>query len=143
MSEANSLPTPSPQTILFVEDEVIIRIHMADYLRHCGYRVVEASNAGEAMAVIETGIPIDLVFSDIQMPGTMDGFALAQWLQTSRPQIQVILTSGIVRLAERASELCEDGPFLRKPYREPQLLELIRTALAKTSRPVKGTSTAA
>ena len=86
-----------PQTILIVEDEVLIRMDVADYLRTCGYRVVEAGDAAEAIAVIESGHRIDLMFSDVQMPGAMDGFALARWVRTHHPQIRVILTSGATR----------------------------------------------
>jgi CheY-like chemotaxis protein len=68
-------PGPS-QTILVVEDEVLIRLVIAEYLRECGYKVYEAAHADEALAVLQSpDVPIDIVFSDVVMPGRMDGSA--------------------------------------------------------------------
>ena len=133
MSEQTSSSAPS-QTILFVEDEAIVRLAMADYLRDCGYKVLEVNDADEAVAVLKSDAHIDLVFTDVQMPGTMNGFELARWIRTNRPGMPVILTSGIDRLADRAADLCDEGPFLRKPYDRQQLLSRIRRALEKARR---------
>lgn len=122
-------------SILVVDDEVLIRLDLADYLRECGYRVHEAASAAEAIAVLQGGHSIDLVFSDVQMPGEMDGFGLAQWVRTHCPGVQVILTSGIVRAVEEAQDLCEHGPIERKPYHHSQLLVRIKTALAQARAP--------
>jgi DNA-binding response OmpR family regulator len=119
------------ETILIVEDEVLIRFDVADYLRTCGYRVLEAGNASEAMAILQSGHRIDLVFSDVQLPGSMDGFALARWVRSHRPDIKVILTSGASRSAQVAGELCADGPMEKKPYDSQHLLERIRATLAR------------
>ncbi len=108
------------QTVLVVEDEVFVRMVISDYLRSCGYKVIEAANADEALVVLQhTEITVDVVFSDIEMPGPMGGFELAKWLHTYRPGVEVILTGNIPRAAEAASELCESSP-LPKPY-EPQI----------------------
>ncbi|MFC5085869.1 response regulator [Microvirga arabica] len=89
--------TPAP-TILVVEDEVLVRLVIADYLRECGYKVYEAVNAGEALEVLQSSrVPIDVVFSDVQMPGEIDGFGLARWVRANKPGVQVILTSGVER----------------------------------------------
>ena len=61
-------------TILVVEDEILIRMDLADYLRECGYHVIEASNADEAMAVLQSGREVGVALADVQMPGSMDGF---------------------------------------------------------------------
>lgn len=110
----------TPDTLLVVEDEVLIRMIVSDYLRRCGYRVIEAANADEAMVLLQhSEIEVDVVLSDIEMPGSMDGFALSQWLRKNRPDIDIILTGTLSRAADAASELCESGP-LPKPY-EPQM----------------------
>jgi response regulator RpfG family c-di-GMP phosphodiesterase len=71
------------QTVLVVEDEVFIRLVISEYLRDCGYRVIEAANADEALIVLEhLEIAVDVVFSDIEMPGSIGGFDLANWLRT-------------------------------------------------------------
>src|SRR5262249_60223603 len=75
---------PGAHCILFVEDEVLIRMAVADYLRDCGYRVIEAGNADEAIKVLCSNESVDVVCSDVQMPGSMDGFGLAQWIRRER-----------------------------------------------------------
>jgi len=135
VSTISTNPTPKPgtpvETVLVVEDEILIRHVIADYLRECGYRVFEAVNADEAVAMIETPeISIDIVFSDVQMPGSMDGFALARWIRANKKGIQVILTSGVERSADIAATLCEAGPLLEKPYEPQGVIERIRQLTA-------------
>jgi CheY-like chemotaxis protein len=72
-------------TVLVVEDEVLIRMATAEYLRGCGYRVVEVGSGDEAVAVLETDIRVDVVFTDVTMPGALNGFGLAQWVRRERP----------------------------------------------------------
>lgn len=67
--------------VLLVEDEVLIRMVVADYLRECGYRVLEAGNADDAFKILTTNEPIDVVCTDVQMPGTLDGFGLSRWIR--------------------------------------------------------------
>jgi CheY-like chemotaxis protein len=91
MSPASAAPEigsgdESIQTILVVEDEVLIRLPLAEYLRECGYRVFEASNVAEAKAVLDADTPVDLVFSDVNMPGNENGFALAVWIRQRHPE---------------------------------------------------------
>jgi len=120
-----------PQTILVAEDEVLIRYAICDYLRDCGYHVIEAGSGTEAISVLESNeIAVDLVFSDVQMPGSVDGFGLARWIREYRPAIRIILTSGVVKTAQLASELCEIGPIESKPYRFQSLVDRIRRLLA-------------
>jgi CheY-like chemotaxis protein len=78
--------TKAQETILLVEDEVLVRMPIAQYLRDCGYKVVEAVNADEAIAVLmHPETVVDIVFSDIEMPGSVDGFGLAKWIREHRP----------------------------------------------------------
>lgn len=103
-------------TILVVEDEFLIRAMLSDYLQGCGFKVLEGSTADEALAIIEKlAVPIDVVLTDIRMPGSMDGFGLARWIRTYRPGMQVILTSGEAKKADAAKELCENAAFFEKP----------------------------
>jgi CheY-like chemotaxis protein len=109
-------------TILVVEDDVLIRMVISQYLRECGYRVVEASNADEAVIVLqEPELRIDVVLSDVEMPGSMDGFGLSQWIRQHRQGLDIILVGTPARAADAAADLCESGPMLAKPY-EPQLV---------------------
>jgi CheY-like chemotaxis protein len=112
--------------ILLVNDDVILRVSVAQYLRECGYRVIEAANANEALTVLRNPeIALHVVFSDLHMPGTMGGFELAQWVRTNRPQLDVILAGTTERVAKEAAEICDDGP-LSRPYHPQTLVERIK-----------------
>ena len=125
----------TPQTILVVEDEVLTRLVIAEYLRECGYKVHEAASADEAVAVLEAPeVSVDIVFSDVLMPGSMDGFGLAKWIRARRPEIAVILTSSVDRSADIAGMLCEAGPLLEKPYEPHGVVDRIKQLMAKALR---------
>ena len=118
-----------PSTVLVVEDEVLIRMNISQYLRECGYRVIEAVSADEALEVLQSGHEVNIVLTDVQMPGSTDGFGLAKWVRANRRGLQVILVGTPERAADTAAHLCEEGPNLSKPY-EPQILaDLIRRQL--------------
>ena len=123
------------ETVLVVEDEVLIRMPISQYLRDCGYRVLEASNADEAVIIMQKpDIQIDVVLCDIEMPGAMNGFGFAKWARIQRPGLAVILAGTAERAANAAAELCEDGPMFTKPY-EPQIvLDHIKRVLAARGR---------
>jgi DNA-binding NtrC family response regulator len=120
----------SQETILVVEDEVLIRMPIAQYLRDCGYKVIEAANADEAMADLShKGTVVDVVFTDIEMPGALDGFGLAKWTREHRPGVDVIMAGTVPRTVEQAKELCEAGP-IPKPYDAQAVHNYIRRLLA-------------
>jgi CheY-like chemotaxis protein len=133
-ASSESAATPPP-TVLVVADEVLVRMAVSDYLRECGYNVVEASDAHEAIEVMTSEAGVDIAFADITMPGSLDGFGLAQWIRRERPDIRVVLTSGVARSAKAAGELCEDGPMLAKPYEHADLERRIRALLASGGKP--------
>ncbi len=114
-----ALPAPTNSdalpTVLIVEDEALVRLAFAEYLRACGYMVFEANSIAEAKAVLDADTRVDLVFSDVQMPGAAEGFALASWIRQHPPDIKVILTSGLTGAAQKARDLCHDGPFVANP----------------------------
>ena len=118
-------------TILIVEDEFLARAMLADHLQECGFMVFEAGNADEAITTIETGIPIDLVLTDVRMPGSMNGFGLAKWIGTNKPKISVILASGEANQTDAANELCDHIPFFKKPYDLTAIVAEIRATLGQ------------
>jgi DNA-binding NtrC family response regulator len=127
-------PTQRTPTILVVDDEALIRAILSDYLQECGYKVLEGSNAEEAILIIEkSDVIIDLVFSDVRMPGSMDGFGLARWVRVNRPGLPIILTSGDGKKVSSARELCENEPFMAKPYDLKAVVAQIRASI-NTSR---------
>ena len=108
--------------ILLVEDDILVRLSTAELLRDEGYVVLEAVNAREALALLETGHPVDLVMTDVRMPGEMDGLKLSFAVKELRANLPVMLFS---------SHLPDDGPhsgdaFLQKPYQPEQLFNLVK-----------------
>ena len=130
-----ALTDTEPLVILVVEDEVLIRFVVADYLRECGFQVLEAGNTDEAEKLLRTAdLGIDLVFSDVHMPGTRDGFDLARWVQEHRPEIPIVLTSGLARTVELSEDLCALGPIEPKPYNARALSERIHRLLRERNK---------
>jgi CheY-like chemotaxis protein len=123
-----------PPVVLVVEDEVLIRLSITEYLQECGFKVLDASNASEAQSILEGGRSVDVLFTDVQMPGALDGFSLARWVKARFPDVRVILTSGVARMARDAADLCDHASFLPKPYDHRQLANEIQAALAQRDR---------
>jgi DNA-binding NtrC family response regulator len=117
-------------TILLVEDYIDTRWTTAEHLRGAGFQVREAANVAEAFAIIHSGAQIDLVFSDVNMPGAEDGYALARWCKAHRPALPVLLTSG---KPEDPAAYAKDrlSQFVQKPYDLDGVLELILRLLAE------------
>jgi CheY-like chemotaxis protein len=111
-------------TVLVVEPDILVRMVIADYLRDCGYKVVEGVNADEALAVLGAGTKIDVILTEVQLSGSLDGFGLARQIREDHPEIDVILTSGVARAADKAGDLCDDGP-LEKPYHPQDVVRRI------------------
>lgn len=105
---------PSHQTVLVVEDDGIVRLDAAETLRDAGFEVIEADDAEEALELIAARDDIALLFTDINMPGRMDGVELARRVHHLHPSIQLLLTSGEVR--PTAQQIPDDGAFIPKPY---------------------------
>jgi CheY-like chemotaxis protein len=126
------LPTPEDgkPTILIVEDEAMIRLALSDYLQDCGFTVLDVTNAAEAVAVLQTKtFAIDVVLTDVRMPGEMDGFGLARWIREHRPGLPVLITTGDKAKGEMASDLCGKNPIIEKPHDFKLVLTHIRAAI--------------
>jgi DNA-binding response OmpR family regulator len=121
---------PAPSTILLIEPDILVRITIADYLRSCGYKVFEGVTADDAVTVLGTEHKIDIVLTEVLLSGSMDGFALAQWLRQNHPAVDVVLTSGIAKAAEQAADLCDEGP-LEKPYHPQEVVRRINILLER------------
>jgi CheY-like chemotaxis protein len=111
-------------SILVVEDEPLVRAVAVMHLQECGFSIIEAQDADEAMLILRHDRSIAAVFSDVQMPGRMDGLALAHWLANTHPTVKVLLTSG---------RIVPDKPmvwrFLAKPYKLEDLEQELRNLL--------------
>jgi len=123
-------PSCAP-TILLVESDVLVRLAVAAYLRECGFKVVEASSASEAMEVLRSTTQIEVVFIDLDAPDDGEGFGVARWIRQNRPSLKVVLSSGATRTAREVGHLCTEGPIISKPYDHKILERHIRELLAK------------
>jgi len=114
---------PKTPIVLVAEDEALVRQLSVCELEDAGYRVIEAANAGQAIAILETGVAIDVLFTDVNMPGGMDGIHLVQLVHTRWPAVGLIVTSGRADIPE--TDLPEEGQFIRKPYRLSEMSEIV------------------
>jgi CheY-like chemotaxis protein len=110
--------------VLIVEDEFLLRIDAIDMIAAAGFEVVEAGNADEAIVILESRRDITVVFTDVQMPGSMDGLKLARAVKGRWPPIKIVATSGHLDVGE--TDLPEGGRFLRKPYSQVQVEGVLR-----------------
>jgi CheY-like chemotaxis protein len=110
--------------VLVVEDDYLLRLDAADMIKAADFEVIEAANADEAIAILESRNDIAVVFTDVQMPGSMDGLRLARAVRGRWPPIKIITTSG-QRIIEEL-DLPEGGRFLPKPYNPTQVSGVLR-----------------
>src|ERR1700683_545924 len=112
------------RTILIVEDEPLVRLCAVDTVVAAGFEVIEAASADEAIRILESRNDIRLVFTDIQMPGLMDGLKLAHAVRNRWPPIKIIVTSG--RELATEDDLPEGGRFFAKPYDPTEICKALR-----------------
>jgi two-component system, response regulator PdtaR len=110
--------------ILIVEDDFLIRMDAVDTIRSGGFDVVEAENADGAISILESRFDITIVFTDVQMPGSMDGLKLAAAIRGRWPPILIVATSGLVAI--RDDDLPAGSRFLPKPYSPRQIVGVLR-----------------
>jgi CheY-like chemotaxis protein len=115
-------PSSPSKTVLVVDSEIVVRMTLSEYLRRCGYRVIEAASGEEALTVFKDAeLSIDVTLTEVELQGEIDGFQLAAWIRNRRPGTLVILAGTATRAAKAAGDLCEEGPMMNKPY-DPQLV---------------------
>jgi two-component system, response regulator PdtaR len=115
---------PLKPVVLIVEDEFLLRMDSAQMIEKAGFEAVQAANADEAIAILRVRSDIRVVFTDIQMPGSMDGLKLARFVRDRWPPIKIVATSG--RVAVDDGDLPDGGVFLPKPYRSAQVVATLR-----------------
>jgi CheY-like chemotaxis protein len=122
------LVEPSGPVVLVVEDDYLLRTDAVDMIETAGFAVIEATNADEAISILESRDDIAVVFTDIQMPGSVDGLKLARAVRGRWPPIKIVTTSGH-RIVEE-TDLPEGGRFLPKPYSPHQISGVLRELTA-------------
>jgi len=119
---------PTKAVVLVVEDEPLVRMLVAGTVEEAGFDVLEAGNADEAVRILESRPDVRIVFTDIDMPGSMDGLKLAAAIRGRWPPIEIVLTSGHRYVA--AIELPERSVFIPKPYKGDRVVETLRQLAA-------------
>ncbi|WP_066805563.1 response regulator [Sphingomonas asaccharolytica] len=117
--------------VLVVEDEMLVRMHGVGILEDAGFKVLEAANADEALAILDKHDDVRLLFSDVDMPGTMDGLELVRLVHNRWPAIRLLLTSGHRHL--KNDSLPDNGEFVRKPWSESVLIQKVQSVLEPAS----------
>ncbi len=110
--------------VLIVEDEFLLRMNAVDMIEAAGFDAIEAANADQAIDILEARPDITVVFTDIQMPGSMDGLKLARAVRGRWPPIKIVATSGHVSVSQQ--DLPDGGRFLPKPYSPHQVTGVLR-----------------
>jgi two-component system, response regulator PdtaR len=110
--------------ILIVEDEFLLRMDSAEMIENAGFEVIQAGNADEAIAILQNRPAIHVIFTDVQMPGSMDGLKLAPFVRNRWPPIKILAKSGLVRVV--AEDLPTGSVFLPNPYRGARVVDTLR-----------------
>ena len=115
------------KVVMIIEPEVLVRMVVAEYLRDCGYTVIEGMAAKDLWTVLDSGHRLDVVVAEM---GAVDGFSFAKRVRQTHPDIDVILTSGITGAAHESHELCKEGP-IKQPYHPRDVEARIRVLLER------------
>jgi DNA-binding response OmpR family regulator len=115
------------KVVMIIEPEVLVRMVVAEYLRDCGYSVIEAMAAKDLWSVLDSGHRLDVVVAEM---GAVDGFSFPKRVRQTHPDIDVILTSGIAGAAHESHELCKEGP-IKQPYQPKDVEARIRVLLER------------
>lgn len=132
-----------PVTILVVDDDVLLRLSVAYEFRAHGYTVIEAASADEALSILQSGAVVHAVFTDVRMPGSLDGIGLARRLHAEWPEIIVVLASGSAPRVDLAQ--IKVAGFFPKPYEPSCVMKLIAAVVdpVRLSAPAPRTSSSA
>ena len=123
--------------VLLVEDHPIIRMNALDLVSTAGFESVEATNANEAIRILEARPDIRLVFTDVEMPGTMDGLRLAHYIRERWPKVHLIVASGKAIIQE--NQLPSGSKFFSKPYGDHTIIEEMKrmVSIVATEEPIQ------
>jgi len=123
--------TKDPKIVLLVEDDPGVRATTVEVLQLLGFRVISAENAPEALTLLDSGLAIDLLFSDVVMPHGISGVELARRARAARARLPILLASGHPRDAFGGDDVEREFAFLPKPYRLGELAAKLRELLAR------------
>ena len=114
--------------VLIVEDEPLVRMMVIELFEDEGFEVLEAANADEALAIFGRRQDVALLFTDVEMPGSLDGYALARWAKVNRPAVKTMIVSG--RAMPRDGDVPDGATFVGKPYNHVDVMRRDQTMMA-------------
>ncbi len=120
--------TPDRAVVLIVEDEPLVRMMVIELFQDEGFEVLEAADADQALAVFDRRPDVALLFTDVEMPGSIDGYALARWAQVHRPAVKTMIVSG--RAMPRAGDVPKGAAFVGKPYDHDDVMRRIQSLMS-------------
>ncbi|WP_137892590.1 response regulator [Sphingomonadaceae bacterium 3R27C6] len=124
-----------PQCLIVADADVLIRNALAEYLRHCGYKVFEAATSDEVVTALEEGaVEIDALLADASLSGSLNAFELRIWVKQTYPDVEIVLAGNIDSAAKAAGHLCDEGPHLARPYDPESVAAHIKRLLASSRR---------
>ena len=124
----NPAPPPGPAVVLIVEDEPLVRMMVIELFEDEGFEVLEAANGDQALAIFGERRDVALLFTDVEMPGSIDGYGLARWVHVNRPHVKTMIVSG--RALPRAGDLPEGAAFVGKPYDHDDVMRRVQSMMA-------------
>lgn len=120
-------PERQSDSVLIIDDDVLVRHALADYLRSCGYIVIEAATTDEAVTVLEReSLRVDAAICAAQAQGALNPFEFRAWARSQRSELEIALAGSIDAAAQKAAELCEQGPQLGRPYDPQGVVDYVR-----------------
>ena len=125
----NQTSSPSPAVVLIVEDEPLVRMMVIELFEDEGFEVLEAADADEALTIFGRRSDVALLFTDVEMPGSIDGYGLARWAHHHRPDVKTIVVSG--RAMPRAGDIPEGAAFVGKPYDHGDVMRRVQMLMAR------------
>ena len=123
-----SQSTSGRAVVLIVEDEPLVRMMVIELFEDEGFEVLEAANADQALGIFGERGDVALLFTDVEMPGSIDGYALARWVHDNRPTVKTMIVSG--RALPRAGDVPEGAAFVGKPYDHGDVMRRVQTMMA-------------
>jgi DNA-binding NtrC family response regulator len=123
------------QRLIVVDGDVLVRHVLSDYLRTCGYTVIEAATTDEAVSVLgDASLRVQAMLCDADAPGQRTAFELRAWSRKERPEVEVILAGSVSAAAIKAAELCDEGPQLKRPYDPQSVSDYIKRIMGSQER---------
>ena len=121
------LHSARPAVVLIVEDEPLVRMTVMDLFEDEGFEVLEAATADEALAIFSVRSDVALLFTDVEMPGKINGYELARWVKANRPRVKTLIVSG--RAMPRAGDIPEGAAFISKPFDHQDVIRRVQVMM--------------